>query len=752
MTRKRRIYCISTVAALAIAAYAFCLPAQLFRAPLSAVLTASDGTLLGARTASDGQWRFPPSDSIPDKFAACIITCEDKRFRRHPGVDPLALGRAMMNNLTGHRRSGASTITMQTIRLSEGLGERSYARKIKEMILATRLELRCSKDEILAMYAANAPFGGNVVGIEAAAWRYWGRSADQLSWAENATLAVLPNAPSLIHPGKGRDRLLNKRNNLLARLLSEGIIDSDEYELAIEEPLPDKPLPLPNLAPHYLQTLRASNPDGLFRSGINPALQKRAQGILEGYAAQYGGNLVGSIAAIVLDVRSGEPVIYCGNVCSETADGAAVDAARARRSSGSTLKPLLYAAMLDSGTLLPTMLVADTPFHFKDFSPSNYSHSFDGAVTAESVIQRSLNVPSVRMLHEYGIAPFIDILQRCGFTTIDRGEETYGLSLILGGAEITLWDLVNSYRNMALRLKGGHEDCCPLSRGALWCTFEALKGVQRPEEESAWQNFSSSREIAWKTGTSYGNRDAWSIGVTPDYIIGVWVGNCNGEGRPMLTGVGYAAPVMFDLLGLLPRSPWFDCPYDSLREVEVCPDSGHPPSEICPHEQLETVLCPRSDNMPPQCPYHRMVHLSADGRYQVDSECYDPALIRSESWFVLPPAQQWYYRRNHSSYRELPPFHPSYKGGYGSSVLQIIYPQAGMKVLSPVAMDGVSRGVVFSAAHNDPSATLFWHLDSEYLGSTRTDHKISAVPSPGEHLLVITDTNANSASVRFNAE
>lgn len=739
---------IATVGAVLLAAYLACLPRKLFDAPVSAVLESEDGSLLGARIAADGQWRFPTSESVPDKFAECIITYEDKRFRHHIGVDPLAVARAARNNMSGHRRSGASTITMQTIRLSRGARKRSFGEKIKEAILATRLELRCSKDEILRTYADNAPFGGNVTGIQAAAWRYWGRSADELSWAESATLAVLPNSPALIHPGRGRERLLEKRNFLLAKLLEAGKIDSTEYRMALEEPLPQKPVALPDHAHHYLETLRREGGDRIYSSKLDAGLQCRAEDILARHAELFSANEVHNIAAVILDVKSGEPIVYCGNV-KGGADGSEVDVAVARRSSGSTLKPLLYAAMLDKGQILPTMLIADTPFHLKDFSPSNYSHSFDGAVTAESVIRRSLNVPSVRMLQEYGTGEFISLLGKCGFTTIDRGEEVYGLSLILGGAEIKLIELARAYRGLALALEDKDIDA-PLSRGAIWCTMEALKGVTRPEEENSWQMFSSSREVAWKTGTSYGNRDAWSVGVTPDHVVAVWVGNCNGEGRPMLTGVGYAAPVMFDLFDLLPRSSWFDMPVNELEETPVCSDSGHPVSDICPEDRRTMVLAPAGAPKPSECPYHRIVHLSPDRRYQVDSGCCDPAEILNEAWFILPPTMQWYYLKTHSDYKLAPPYHPQYTGQRGSSVLQIIYPQHGMTVSLPVALDGVSKGVVFSAAHNDTDATLFWHLDSSYLGSTKETHRISASPEPGRHLLTVTDENGNSAAVAFD--
>ncbi len=732
-------------------------PGTLFDDPVCAVLESRDGQLLGARIAADGQWRFPASDSVPEKFATCIVTFEDKRFWHHPGVDPLAIARALrLNTRQGEVRSGASTLTMQTIRLSRKNPPRTIPEKIWEMVLALRLEAYTSKDEILALYAAHAPFGGNVVGLDAAAWRYFGRPADELSWAESATLAVLPNAPALIHPGSRRDLLLNKRNFLLDKLCENGVLDPLECELAREEPLPDKPWPLPEIAYHYLETLRKQQGDHLYESSLDYALQQRAEAVIHRHHEVFATNEVFNLAALILDVHTGEPLAYVGNAGhTSRSHGDNVDVIQAPRSSGSTLKPLLYAAMLDEGDLLPDMLVSDIPFHYKDFSPNNFNHTFDGAVPARDVIRRSLNVPSVRMLHDYGVEKFIDLLQRLGFTTISRGADIYGLSLILGGAEIKLGELASVYASLARELGSPTESrrpAPPLSRGAIWCTFDALTEVNRPEEEGDWHTFSSTRKIAWKTGTSYGNRDAWSVGVTPDYVVAVWAGNCNGEGRPLLTGVGYAAPVMFDLFNLLPPSNWFDMPSDELEEVECCALSGHPATDLCEADGVTTVWAPKAPHQPDPCPYHRLVHLNPDETWQVDSDCWPVSEIKHVSRFVLPPAQEWYYMKSHSGYHPLPPFHPNYAGYRRSGAVEIIYPQEGMSVAAPVALDARSQGVVLSAAHSDPDATLYWHLDGTYLGmTTHGEHKLSIVPTPGTHTLTVLDANGHSAAVHFSA-
>lgn len=397
---KKRICLLAVGLTLLLAAGFFlALPRTLFDEPFSATVWSRDGRLLSAKVAPDGQWRFFPTDSVPGKFRTAITTYEDKRFDRHFGVDPLALARAVGQNLAAGRiESGASTLTMQTIRLSRGGKPRTFGEKFVEAVLALRLEMRCSKEEILALYAAHAPFGGNVVGLESASWYYFGRSARDLSWAESALLAVLPNAPSLIHMKRNRERLREKRDRLLDRIRSGGHIDSLTCALAKLEPLPEAPEPMPMEAMHLLGKMRT----GALRSTLDADLQGRVNALARRYNAQYRGNRINNLAVVVMDVRSGEVLAYAGNVYDpgDRSAGTGVDVIPARRSSGSVLKPILYAGMLDDGTALPTMLFPDVPTYYRDFTPQNYNRTFDGAVPANRVVERSLNVPSVRMLDQ----------------------------------------------------------------------------------------------------------------------------------------------------------------------------------------------------------------------------------------------------------------------------------------------------------------------------------------------------------------
>jgi len=754
-------------------AYYFCLPDQLFNNPYSTSITARNGELLSAHIADDGQWRFRSQDSIPYKFEQSIIYFEDEYFYYHPGFNPVSLARAAFQNIkSGEIKSGGSTLSMQVIRMAFNR-DRTIWNKLIETIQATRLELRYSKKEILNLYAGHAPFGGNVVGIEAAAWRYFGRPSHQLSWSESALLAVLPNAPALIHPGKNRDALLRKRNVLLDKLFSNQIIDSTEHYLARQEPLPERPMPLPQVAPHLLSQQIKKGKGQTVHTTLDQNLQVQSNRTVDKFYNMYRHNEIHNIAAIIVDNQSKRVISYIGNCNSQSNDqGHDVDIITSPRSTGSILKPFLFAAALDDGILLPHMLVADIPTYYSDFAPKNYTEQFDGAVPAHTALSRSLNVPAVRLLDDYHVERFHGLLQKLGLTTINQAPSHYGLSLILGGAEANLFELVSAYSSMAntLTFYSGNnsryelnaydkivledEDCeqqivnqAPLlSAGAIYHTFEALTNVQRPEEEAGWENFTSGRKVAWKTGTSYGHRDAWAIGVTPEYTVGVWVGNASGEGRPAIIGGSAAAPVMFELYRLLPPSSWFEVPYDDLKPIETCRETGYKASVNCIH--TDTIyVCDLNTDLP-VCPYHKIIHLSVDGKKRVNANCYPTSKIRHESWLVLPPVMAWYYQSKHPGYKKLPPFLEGCKGN-DEIPLEIIYPKPNAQLVVPKELNGQLGRIICKASHQNRSATLFWHLDNNYLGQTRHLHQMAIQPNAGHHLISVSDENGNLVKRAF---
>ena len=758
--------------------YMFCLPRQLFHVPYSTVVTDRNEELLGARIASDGQWRFPPRKTTPEKIKQCLITFEDKHFHHHWGVNPLSIGRAIYQN-TKHKRiiSGGSTLTMQTIRLSRN-ESRTFGEKIIEMIWATRLEFRASKEEILSMYVSHAPFGGNVVGLDAAAWRYFGHSAEELSWAESAMLAVLPNAPAMIHLSKGRKMLLSKRNRLLKQLLEEKIIDSSTYELAVTEPLPDEPHPLPQIAPHLVSHFYKERNGQYTRSTIDRGIQTHIEDLAERWSNEFNRSDIRNLAILVIDIPANQVIAYCGNVhFDRKQSGNQVDVIQAPRSTGSILKPFLYYAMLQEGSLLPDMLLPDIPININGFTPQNFSLQYEGAVPASEALARSLNIPAVMMLQRYGVPKFHNFLQQTGFKTITRPSSHYGLSLILGGAEATLWDVTNAYAQMGRALvpdltprltkekeakitEAKDEDeeekeekktarhTYIWDKGAVWQTFNALKEVNRPEEID-WKSIPSMQAIAWKTGTSYGFRDAWAVGVTPRYAIGVWVGNATGEGKPGLVGAQTAGPVLFDIFNYLPASSWFERPTGVFVDAEVCRQSGHLKGRFC--EETDTVLILPAGLRTDACPYHHLITLAADEKHRVYENCANTEPVFQKSWFTLPPVWEWYYKQHHPEYRPLPPF----KAGCGEDTfqpMQFIYPPINAHIRLPKQLDGSKGFLTVELAHTDPNATVFWHLDDTYLMQSQDFHKISLQPASGKHSLTAVDGEGNTVSTTFFIE
>ena len=751
--------------------YIFCLPRQLFHVPYSTVVTDRNEELLGARIASDGQWRFPPRETTPEKIKQCLITFEDKHFYHHWGVNPLSIGRAIYQN-TRHKRivSGGSTLTMQTIRLARN-ESRTFGEKVIEMIWATRLEFRASKEEILSMYVSHAPFGGNVVGLDAAAWRYFGHSAEDLSWAESAMLAVLPNAPAMIHLSKGRQMLLSKRNRLLKQLLEKKIIDSSTYELAVTEPLPDEPHPLPQTAPHLVSRFYKERNGQYTRSTIDRGIQTHIEDLAERWSNEFNRSDIRNLAILVIDIPANQVAAYCGNVHFDRKQGGnQVDVIQAPRSTGSILKPFLYYAMLQEGSLLPDMLLPDIPININGYTPQNFSMQYEGAVPASEALARSLNIPAVTMLQKYGVPKFHNFLQQTGFRTITRPSSHYGLSLILGGAEATLWDVTNAYAQMGRALTPNlspeltkekeagiiikeeenktvqHEYIW--DKGAVCQTFNALKEVNRPEEID-WKSIPSMQTIAWKTGTSYGFRDAWAVGVTPRYAVGVWVGNATGEGKPGLVGAQTAGPVLFDIFSYLPASPWFERPTDVFVDAEVCRQSGHLKGRFC--EETDTVLILPAGLRTDACPYHHLITLAADEKHRVYESCANTEPTLQKSWFTLPPVWEWYYKQHHPEYNPLPPF----KAGCGEDTfqpMQFIYPPMNAHIKLPKQLDGSKGFLTVELAHTNPNANVFWHLDDTYLMQTQDFHKISLQPAPGKHSLTAVDGEGNTVSTTFFIE
>ena len=746
-----------------------CLPKQLFNTPTSTVLLDKDEKLLNALIADDGQWRFPHNDSVPAKFKTAIIEFEDHTFYSHIGVSARGIARAVKQNISnGKVVSGGSTISMQVIRMSRNK-QRTVYQKLVEMIWATRLEAKYTKEEILAIYASNAPMGGNVVGLDAAAWRYFQRSPRELSWAETATLAVLPNAPSLIHVGKNRNALKNKRDRLLKRLFEKGKIDKETMEIAMEEPLPDKPHPLPQLATHLLNKVIGDNKRGQRTiTTLDAGLQNQVMNLVDIHHQRLKSNNIFNAAVIVGNIKTGEIISYVGNTnVKEKEHGGAVDVISAPRSSGSILKPFLYGFMLEDGYLTPEQVIYDVPTTMAGYSPENYNQKYAGIVPADEALSKSLNVPFVRMLRDYGVQKFHAKLTKLGMTTLDKPASHYGLSLILGGSEVKLLDLINMYGKMSKSVAqfpnydstvnqdfvySNHtkssETTPSISAAASWFALDAMQKVVRPNKEKNWEEFNTAQRIAWKTGTSYGFRDAWAVGLNQDYIVGVWVGNADGEGRPGIIGVEAAAPILFDVFDFLPNSPWFEAPYDELVKEKICRKSGSRIGEFCEGYEEKYIPLRAVSTLP--CKFHTAIFLDKTKQLRVTSNCYEVPKMQKVSWFSLPPKVAFYYQKRTPDYKPIPPFLEGCVEKDELSQLSILYPKPESKILFSNTENGTKSQVIMEAIHRDDNAVLFWHLDESYLGQTSQIHQFQMSLKPGRHSLKVIDELGNSEKIEFD--
>jgi penicillin-binding protein 1C len=771
MQKPHKIFVSAVFALVLLLIWWFVLPKPLFKAPLSTVVWSKDHKLLGARVADDEQWRFPKSDSVPKKFKTCIIYFEDEYFDYHFGFNPISMGKAFWHNFTENTKRGGSTISQQVIRLSRQNQPRTYLEKIKELFLATSLEAQYSKAEILNFYATYAPFGGNVVGIETASWRYFNLPSKDLSWSQSAALAVLPNAPSLVFPGKNESVLKAKRDRLLKKLYDNKIIDSITYKLSLLENLPGKSLNLPNHSPHLTEWIRQSPTQSQVNTTINLNLQIETNTLVDQHLKLWNSNQVYNAAVIITDINTGEVLAYTGNTNLSESPFYHVDMLRNKRSTGSLLKPILYANMIEDGELLPQQLVKDTPIRFDNYAPENFTKNFQGAVKADVFIQKSLNVPAIRLLKDYGVERFLNKLHKLGLNSIDKSAEYYGLPLILGGAESSLWELTRMYTQLGMHLKQpliNNEESPPLedliifrekdsnlinstktnvlSPASIYNMFEAMTGLERPGLDAGWKAFANSQKIAWKTGTSYGFKDAWSIGVTPDYVVGVWMGNADGTGRPELVGVNATAPLMFSVFENLPRSSnWFDKPIFNMKTLEVCEKSGYIKSLNCPKSQWIDIPDTKLKLKP--CPYHKIVNLTDDKNYQVDINCKLKSNKITTSWFVLPPIMSYYYQKEHPEYKPLPEYHPNCKR-LSFEQVDLIYPEPQQDIIIPKTLNGETSEVVFKAAYSRDKV-LYWHLDDRYIGSTQYFHQMSFQPEAGEHVLTLVTENGEKLQRRF---
>jgi len=739
------------------------IPDPLFPPDYSTLVLDEEGRYLRVFLNSKEQWHFPADGrEVPERLKTAVIHFEDKRFEQHHGVDLAAVFRAAYQNLRrGEVVSGASTITMQLARLMRPK-ERTIKNKLIEMLQAVRIELKYSKDEILNLYLLHAPYGGNIIGFRTASLRYFGKEPENLSWAEAATLAVLPNNPANVNPVQNPARLKEKRDELLESLYQAGIIDRNTMQLALAEPVADRLYPFPLSAPQLAEKLARETEGDIIRTTINKGIQDQATAILKNYVEDNRNRGIRNAALLLTETVSGEVKAYVASQdFFDDANLGKIDGIQMRRSSASTLKPFLYALAMDEGMLIRESRLLDIPISYGGYTPYNANNKFSGVVRADEALIRSLNAPVVNLLYHYGVEEFYEFLAEAGMEGLFRRAEDYGLSLILGGAEISLWELSRLYRGLGnygffsgLRVLRDAEEPAGkqlLSPGSAYLVLETLKELKRPGTEYYWQDFQSSAPIAWKTGTSYGSRDAWAVGVSPDWTIAVWVGNFAGGEIKGMSGLESAAPLLFKVFNQLEKKGhknWFEAPAGGLKEIQASASTGYRLRENT--GEVVRTLAPAGAKPLQYSPYERVFYLDEAETMEVCSLCWDRADLKVVQKVIYPP--QVYKYLGNREVHAIPPHNPACPGAREINPIEFIYPQEGSLIFLPRGIDGEYQQVNLEAAHAQRESRLFWYLDNHYLGETVNKHQLTLAPEPGWHRLLVIDGWGNSKEISFYLE
>jgi penicillin-binding protein 1C len=741
----------------------FCVPIPSDPYGYSKALYSAEGELLSAMVSPQQQWRFSAYDTIPQNLVDAVRLFEDEYFYLHPGVNPVSIFNALIQNVqAGSIVRGASTIPMQVMRMRRPSSSRSPWNKLYESLAAIKYSLTRSKRNVMYDWLATAPFGGNTIGVHAAALRYFGRDIDELSWAEYALLAVMPNSPSKANLIKGQRSLIEKRNFLLSKLAQMGYIPADDLAIYQSESLPQFIHKLPQHGYHLLTYLSKEHPGlTIYKTTIPFQTQTRIEELVAMESSIYQREDINNMAVVVIDVESNSLKTYIGNTKGKNGFSY-VDIAQAPRSYGSLLKPLLYTYALEHGHILPNQLIEDIPTAIGDFQPVNFDEKYRGVVPVEDIITQSLNVPAVRLLQKVGLEPFNNTLDKLHLRYLDKGSSYYGLSLILGGGESTLWDLCRMYKGFALNYKGEQNPYDPIKvlkdqpvnkvtslsfdPAHLYATSEAMSAINRPREEKSWETFGSDHKVAWKTGTSFGHRDAWAIGFNGKYVVGVWVGNENGMSRHDLTGVVKAAPVMFKIFNSLPQNKWLPPPLLSSKRhsISVCKQTGFVASQSCAHKFLRKVS-KASLSMPP-CHYCRVIAIDSFG-LRVPSSCAVP-IKRLDSMMILPPLLEYFYMPSHIEYKPLPAISTLCNSESGN--ISIVYPRDDVKIFAPLTPEG--KNSLIAQAHASASDKIYWYIDGSYVKTTdkNTSHNISLDLKPGRHTLYIVNEYGATDQVGFD--
>lgn len=728
----------------------------------SPVIQTKHQQLLHSYLTSDEKWRmFTTLEEITPTLKKAIIFKEDQYFYYHFGGNPISIFRAAFNNLfKGRRTSGASTITMQVARMLNPK-ERSYTNKIIEIFRALQLEWNLTKDEILQLYLNLVPYGGNIEGVKAASLIYFEKMPDHLSIAEITALSIIPNRPNSLRIGRSNDLIKKERDKWLERFELNDLFDSKDIADALDEELDAKRNVLPRIAPHLSFRLKNEFQDQrIIRSSIDLNTQLKVEAIVKNYVLQLYQYNIKNAAVLILDNESMTVKAYVGSSdYYSNIDGGQVDGIRAIRSPGSTLKPLLYGLAIDKGMLTPKSIIADVLVNFRGYQPRNYKENFNGNVSMEFALANSLNIPAVKVLDRLQPRIFIEALSRSGFKQIEKDREHLGLSTVLGGCGTTLEELTRLYAAFAHEGKLSNINFLSgdtiqfrdnvLSEASNYMISEILTGVVRPDLPSQWKNSTSLPKVAWKTGTSYGRRDAWSIGFNKKYTVGVWVGNFSGEGVQELTGSDMAAPLLFNIFNAIDQESskeWFSMP-KGVNFRHVCTESGQVPNEFCDSQQLDYFIPGISDYQ--KCSHKKYVYVSSDSTKSYCNTCrpengYVKALYPNHSPEIIS-----YFETEEINYIKIPSHDPDCERVFTQSAPKIISPIDKLEYLVDKA-DTMQVMLSCQAANNVEQ--VYWYVNDKYYRSALANENIYFTPNEGKVKISCADDKGRNTNIEIDVK
>jgi penicillin-binding protein 1C len=726
------------------------------RIEYSTIVTDNKGEVINAYLTSDQKWRMKTELSeISPLLQKTIVAKEDRHFWSHPGVNPLAVVRALVRNITGHHTSGASTITMQVAKMLEP-GRLNILTKFRQMFRAFQLELKYSKKEILRMYLNLVPYGGNIEGVKAASLLYFNKNPDHLSLAEITALSIIPNHPGALVIGKNNDLIIKERNTWLKRFAGRKVFTPKEIEDALAEPLNARRGAVPHFIPHLSYKLKKMGGD-IIKTNVDLNTQLKTEKLVEDYIRTQRLKNIKNAAVVIMDNKTHKVITYVGSSgFYDTTDGGQVNGANAIRQPGSTLKPLLYGMCFDEGLLTPKTVITDVPVNYEGYAPENYDEKFNGYITIEAALEHSLNIPAVKGLKMLGHERMIDKLASINFKQVQKDRGKLGLSLVLGGCGATLEELTglfSSFANEGVYISPSYTQTDTaftrvrvLSSASAFMVNEVLSKIDRPDFPLNWTATERMPKIAWKTGTSYGRKDAWSIGYNKNFTVGVWCGNFSGVGVADLSGANTATPLLFKIFNTIDYDSdeeWYKQPADcDIRKV--CSETGLIPADHCSSLVTDYFIPLISSTKP--CDNRQEMMVSADGKISYCKSCAPETGYKKKWYTIIEPDMQAWFEENRIAYQKIPQHNPSCERIFKGSAPAITFPVNGMEYI--INQKDPEPLQLTCKTANDVSK-VYWYINNRFYKSCNAGEKQFFIPEEGLVKISCTDDKGRNRNIKI---